>query len=1524
MTKLRVSRAWLLTGVGVIALLVASALFPEQPGVPAGIVLRGAVFGVGNGLLAVGLVLTYRTTRIINFGYGAMGGVGGGLAAALTLGKGLPWLVAAIIGVATGVLVGAATERLVIRRFANAPRLVLTVATIGLAQLLGGLTLFMPGWFGAPEIIPGFDTSLSGTQWSIDPSVFDGNDVLLVAVVPLVLAALVWFLRGTAAGTAVRGMAENMDRARLVGIPVGQLSLLLWSITGGLAALTVVLKAPNEGVSFDAAAGPTILLPALAAAVVTGMRSMPAAFVAGVLIGIADQVVAWNVERRATTYLVLLLIVVVGLLAQPKIANRAQKTGESSWSLTGGGRRLPDALARLPEVRAAKALLGLIVVAALAIIPLVGSPSQVNRATLALTFGLAALSLVVLTGWGGVVSLGQVALVGVGGVVMANALAGWGIDAFLALVLCALGGGLVALLLGLPALRVSGELLAVTTLAFAVAMQLFILNPANFEWLIPQSYSRPELFGRIDMSDERWVYLLALAVLAGAVFVVRNLRATRTGRTIAATRDNERSAAAAGINTTRTRMAAFVAAGMFAGVAGGIHAITLRGIGLNTYEAADSLMVFSMAVIGGVGSVGGALGGVALIEWLGYSFPRFQLLLTGVGLLAILMILPGGLAQFAERLRDRFVSLFAVRHGMQTVEEFAIVDHEGRMGAGTRLPAEVTGSGLLAGAAQRHKPVLVCQGVEAGYGPLQVLFGIDTAVADDDMLAVLGTNGAGKSTLLKSIVGLLPPSAGKITFDGTDISTMPTEKIARLGISLVPGGKGVFPTLTVEDNLQLACWMLRGDARAMEAAKADVLEMFPILRERWDQMAGDLSGGEQQQLSLAMAFVVRPKLLCIDELSLGLAPTIVAQLIEKVREMHARGTSIVVVEQSINVALLLCDRAVFLEKGQVRFRGHTDGLLHQPDILRAVFIGSNQPSGDEPAAVAPAVPIEQRSTRGLTLECRQLTKRFGGIRAVDRVDLVVPPSTIVGLIGHNGAGKTTLFDLLTGFLPADGGTVMLGGQDITLMPPHQRAIAELGRSFQEARLFPSLTVADAMRVSLETHLASREPVAAALRLPASTLSERAASRRVDELIELLGLGRYRDTPTGDLSTGTRRIVELGCLLGQDPAVVLLDEPSAGIAQRETEALGPLLRDVQAQTGCSMIVIEHDMALLSSLCDYFVALEQGGVIASGTPDVVLGDPLVVSSYLGTNEDVVARSGERRPSHGRSGTYDDLLVAPAGRGAGGGFPGGGFPGAGGAGGVGRDWAARDRVARDDSEWTSTRITAWDASPASPPAVPPTPAGGTRAADAPTPWADGPDGRTRGWGTEPATGGSLPRRPARPPSASPAGPTDDPWHSPTGGPSGWGPAGATPPGPAAPGPFGRPPLATGPVPPVRDRTTGGVPPVRDRTTGAYPPVGDRSTGAYPPGRDGTTDGVPPARDRSPDGYPPVRDRRGASGRPPADPSGWPPADPSDWAPADSSGWPPADPSGRPPADPSDWAPAGSSGWPPAEPPGWAPPAA
>jgi branched-chain amino acid transport system ATP-binding protein len=544
--------------------------------------------------------------------------------------------------------------------------------------------------------------------------------------------------------------------------------------------------------------------------------------------------------------------------------------------------------------------------------------------------------------------------------------------------------------------------------------------------------------------------------------------------------------------------------------------------------------------------------------------------------------------------------------------------------------------------AVQREAFLQVRDLDASYGPVQILFGLDLDVYEGEIVALLGTNGAGKSTLFKCITNLLEPTAGSVTFAGEDLRGRPTDEIAARGVVMMPGGRSVFPTLTVRDNLRLACWTKRKDQAAVREAEERVLDLFPRLGDRIDQLAGNLSGGEQQMLAVSQALIPDPRLLLIDELSLGLAPTVVGQLIDVVQRIHATGLTIVVVEQSINVALRLAERAVFMEKGEFRFTGSTKDLLDRPDILRSVFI-----AGASAGAAQSAKPkrSRKRSPNGHTplvapdpgrrpapgpevpavLSARGIVKRFGGIQAVSYVDLDLREGEILGLIGQNGAGKTTLFDCICGFLPIDEGTVRLGADDITELPPHRRAALGLGRSFQEARLFPALTTEETLAVARERHLLSRGMVAAALGQPLSQESEADVTDKVELLVELMGLSAFREKLTGELSTGTRRIVELACLLAADPSVIVLDEPSGGVAQRETEALGPLLRRVQDATGAAILVIEHDMPLLTGLCDRMVALELGEVIAEGTPAEVLADDRVIESYLGTDAAAIQRSG-----------------------------------------------------------------------------------------------------------------------------------------------------------------------------------------------------------------------------------------------------------------------------------------------------------
>jgi ABC-type branched-subunit amino acid transport system ATPase component/MFS family permease len=521
--------------------------------------------------------------------------------------------------------------------------------------------------------------------------------------------------------------------------------------------------------------------------------------------------------------------------------------------------------------------------------------------------------------------------------------------------------------------------------------------------------------------------------------------------------------------------------------------------------------------------------------------------------------------------------------------------------------------------------LLLCRDIDVHYDDVQVLFGVNLEVDEGEIVALLGTNGAGKSTLLKAISGLVQASGGAVVFDGRDMTHTPPDEVAGRGVTVVPGGQGVFTQISVADNLRLAGWTQRKRGGDVAADTEHVLDMFPMLRERVHEVAGNLSGGQQQMLTLGMAFISKPRLLMIDELSLGLAPSVVTQLLEMVRSLRDEGTTVILVEQSVNVALTVANRAYFMEKGEVRFDGPAAELLNRPDLLRSVFLRAAAPAAEaaeaaERSAVRDGPPV---------LEVREVTRRFGGIRALDGVSFDVRPGEILGFIGPNGAGKTTLFDVISGYTSADIGTIRLrvDGELVDLhdVPTHVRSWRGLGRSFQDGRLFPALTVHEAIAVALEQHVEVRDPMAATLHLPSVGDSEERVHARVDQLIDLLALGAYRDKFMRELSTGTRRVVDLACVLAQGPTVLLMDEPSSGIAQREAEALAPMLRRVRDDLGASLLVIEHDLPLLSSISDRMIALDLGRLVAEGTPAEVVEHPAVVASYLGTDESAIVRSG-----------------------------------------------------------------------------------------------------------------------------------------------------------------------------------------------------------------------------------------------------------------------------------------------------------
>ena len=517
--------------------------------------------------------------------------------------------------------------------------------------------------------------------------------------------------------------------------------------------------------------------------------------------------------------------------------------------------------------------------------------------------------------------------------------------------------------------------------------------------------------------------------------------------------------------------------------------------------------------------------------------------------------------------------------------------------------------------------ILICRGVGVTYDGVAILDAVDFDVREGELVALLGTNGAGKSSLLRAISGIQQASNGAIFIDGDDVTHLPPEMIAARGVTMMPGGHAIFPTLTVKQNLDLAAWMSWRDPERSARAE-DVLRRFPQLRDRLSTAAGNLSGGEQQMVALGQALLMRPRLLLIDELSLGLAPKIVESLLETLREINAAGTSVVIVEQSINVALQVAQRAVYMEQGRIRFDGSVEELSRRPDIVHSVFLSSTSVS---PSAAGPARRRADEDEPGHLLEVKDVRLNYGGVQVLNGVNLVLERGTVTGILGPNGAGKTSLFDVITGFAPASSGAIRLGDRDVTTLPPDARARLGLARSYQDVRLFPALTVRENIAVALERHLHSRNAILAAVWSPVTRRSERKAYRRVENLVESLGLEPYASKFLNELSTGTRRIVDIACQLAAQPKLLLLDEPSSGLAQAETEILGPVIGRIVRETGCGVLVIEHDLGLVASVSDRLVAMRLGEVMAEGTPAEVMADEEVMDAVLGgASEGVISRS------------------------------------------------------------------------------------------------------------------------------------------------------------------------------------------------------------------------------------------------------------------------------------------------------------
>jgi len=678
----------------VLVLLYTQVLMPgtgQGRGTAGAVLFRAVVLGSINGLIAAGIILVYRTTRIINFAATAIGAAGAELTFQLVQFTNVPFVLALVGGLVVSGLLGLAFDLAFGRRFFSAPRLVLTVVTIAVAGLLAGPQVrlavgslpFFPqersflDAIGSSEIrsflpFPGFNFQVGSL-----PLNFGFAEVFAIDAVILAFGLLGAFFRYTRAGVGVRAVAENTERAPLLGINVGVLSSIVWTLAGLTSGLAIISTGFIDQPGAASGIAPSVLLPALAACAIARFTRLPTALVAAIAISvIARSTQSSFPEQLSLVNGALFVTIGVAFLLQQR-AGRSEVGSGVSWEASEELRPIPAELSSVGSIRAAKIGLWLVGIVAVLVYPFVVSTGPIVLGGVIAVTGILALSVVVLTGWAGQVSLGQWGFAAIGAVAAGALTSRVGVPFWFAVPMASALTAVFAVLVGLPALRIRGLFLLVSTFSFAVAVNSIVLNDRYFGAIIPKDVRRPTLFF-LDFDDERSMYYLTLAGLIISILVVLNLRKSRLGRLLIATRENEANVQAFGVPLLRTKLLAFAVSGALAGFAGAIYVHQQRGINVEAFAIDKSVQLFLLAVVGGVTSVGGALLGAAYFSVFTYLFAGNIVVqaLQPFSVVVVLYSVPGGLASALNSVRDAVLRIIAQRRQLVVPSLFADIDPE--------------------------------------------------------------------------------------------------------------------------------------------------------------------------------------------------------------------------------------------------------------------------------------------------------------------------------------------------------------------------------------------------------------------------------------------------------------------------------------------------------------------------------------------------------------------------------------------------------------------------------------------------------------------------------------------------------------------------------------------------------------------------------------------------------------------------------------------------------------------------------
>ncbi len=1157
-------------------------------------ILRFAILGLGAGavyaITALGVVLVYRGSGVVNFAHGAIGMVGAFIFYTERE-AGTPTWVAWAWALGFAALLGAAIHLVVMRSLRRAPPISRLVATLGIFAILFS---WAHGEYGdTPRIVAKL---LPIDALDVLPDISIGEDrIILLSIGILLTVVLTLVYRYTRFGLATSAVAESRRATSAQGISPDLIATVNWSLGSMLAVLAAVLVVNIAGLSV---VGLTLLIvPALAAALVGAFRSFPLTLLGGLLIGVLQSEIAWLqtylTEQRgeivtldgwaeSVPFLVIILVLVVLGRSLPLRGDPTERPPE-----VGPGRLRPVVL--VP-----------VVVVTVLLVSFAFSTTLVEAVTTSAAFGIVVLSLVVVTGFTGQLSLAQFALAGIGGWMAASLVVDEGAPFWLAVIVGVLGAVPVGVLVGLPSLRTRGVNLAVATLGLAVVIQAWVLGDADRTGGITGlDVGAPDLFGlEIDPlhHPERYA-LLAVALLTIAGVLVANLRRGRAGRRLVAVRSNERAAASLGISVFGAKLYAFGLSAAIAAIGGVL--ITFRrptAVFLPTFSIFESIFVVIYAVIGGIGFVLGSVLGGAIAPG-AFATSLFGDLLDdnetvqvvlGFVLLVVLVVVPDGLASLPRRLAAR------VRRRPAA---------EART---TTLPAESTREPVRPATLELHD-------VGVRFGGVTALERVSLTVRPGEVLGLIGPNGAGKTTLIDAATGFVRAS-GDITLDGRRVDRWSPRRRAAAGIARSFQSLELFESLTVMENLRVASeprdraaylsdlvWPRRAPLAPTAVAAIREFGLEPDLDRRPDE----LPYGRRRLVAIARAVAAAPSVLFLDEPAAGLSDEETAGLGELIRRLARDwGIAVLLVEHDVELVLDVCDRVVVLDEGQQLAAGTPDEVRHAPEVV-AAYIGAPVADGEVGGAV-PAASAASPATSESLVAVRGLDAGYGDLAAVRALDLEVRAGEVVALLGPNGAGKTTTLLTIAGELAPLAGEVSCLGSS-PRAPLQARVRRGLGFVPEERAVFTSLSAGANLRL------------------------RRGATKGAVELFpELAPLLRRR---AGLLSGGEQQMLTLGRALAGDPKLLLVDELSLGLAPLVVRRLLLAVR-AAADRGVGVLLVEQHASEALSVADRVVVLRRGQVALEGSAVELrahVGD--LESAYLSGLDDREAGR-EGAGTHGRA--------------------------------------------------------------------------------------------------------------------------------------------------------------------------------------------------------------------------------------------------------------------------------------------------